>query len=1440
MALTVAQIQVMIGANASQLQQVLNQSQQMLVNFQQKAAMSIRQAGVAIASFGAAIDVGLTAPLVGLIKQGSELERLFQTIQANTGMTAAEFAEFKDVVTSLGANVGAPFEQIANGFMRVHNFGFQGAEAVKVLQAAMESAVATGADTGKTAQVLAATLHQFGLNADYAAGVLDILKVNTQAGNLTLEEMVGSMGRLLGTAASLGADLPGTISAFSALTASGRTAAQATTDLSGFLVKLVNPSKQAREEIQRLSKQTGIDLVSDFSQAGLKSKGFEGILNDLKGAVGNNTGEILKLIPALRGGIGAMVLMSTGFADFQSRMEKVHQVLSGKLTPTMDAFKDAQAALAVQSQVLDNRLQLLGFTLEQAFKPTIAAGAEILGQALLKLTGFLQALPPQILAVGVAMATMTSAAGAVLTVVGGLIALLGGPLTLALVAITAQLAVFAGAFALNFQRILDMVKAWTGQMGISFRQVAVFFGMLADAFAIGTRIIIGEFDLIVTAAVAMGRAIVDIFAAIRNNLTGIVVSLATGDMVGLAQSLLKMNSEAMGRIKADLVSQFGSLASRIASDARSMGSHLGGEFANAFGSAFDSAADFAKKMPSLADGAKAMLDQIKGATGDAANAIKGHSKEAETALNDVVGRINNYLQAIGSGMTLTKEAYQAMSESARTHQRAMADEWAQTTQKQSVNFFQLLTALDSVGKGISETFVNGKLVVKENVDQIVAETTKLNTALTNEGDVAKDVSLANQVALANMMQAYIHSETAIERSLNQLVSFWESEDQKLGLTTTQTVEDILSRFGALRAKLPAEAQATMDQFIDTWIKGLAHTGKLTGEWADQINGYIEHLRDSIGKPLGELVTQITVNFAKFIDKSLAAVSDWAGKIGAVIQTMPGKFGDAARGVLRSVNDWIAFANSILAVLNKVFGSSIPDSLAGMLTKIVNIFHKAKDTQKESIDDMLANYEDWAVKGTDSANKAATGISGAVGKIAGALSGLGLIISGMHQGGLGGGLQGALGGLMTGAIFGPIGAIVGGIGGFFAGLFGHKSSAQKQAEQNQLEEQRLQLEKMKQDLQKGAQEVVQTALETMQKAMETLEKLADFTKVPRATIKAFFKNLNQILAEFIDLAGKWGKDLLDKAKTFAEDMQPGIAMIGTAVESLTAMGAFIAPARSTVQQFFQSLSDVVDFFGQLAEETPNKLEKHIKKFANRIGGAIELIGPAVEGFARFADRAGAVANLIKTAVDALSGVTAFQSVPAEAFDTLFAAIKTAIQKMQDLAANLDTDMLTRAEAIATKSMAVFSAIKAGVEALSALRDYKGVADTAIQALVDDFAKAIQLLNMLLNSAIEFEDLAMKFEDHINKGAAAFSRALSTFTSTFTGAVSVLGGVQGGTVTIPGGAGSQSVSSATWIHLDFSGMSVSADVGRGTLALEALDALLRAFGMDLPQLVRMRAA
>src|SRR5262249_46489817 len=155
--------------------------------------------------------------------------------------------------------------------------------------------------------------------------------------------------------------------------------------------------------------------------------------------------------------------------------------------------------------------------------------------------------------------------------------------------------------------------------------------------------------------------------------------------------------------------------------------HKGGEFAKALGDAFDNAGNFGKDAFDKAfKEFQKKMQEIEDKLKHVGTGVKQHSKDVDQALNDVVGRINNYLQAIGSGMTLTKEAYQAMSESARTHLRAMADEWAQTTQKQSVNFFQLLTALDSVGKGISETFVNGKLVVKENVDQIVAETTKLN------------------------------------------------------------------------------------------------------------------------------------------------------------------------------------------------------------------------------------------------------------------------------------------------------------------------------------------------------------------------------------------------------------------------------------------------------------------------------------------------------------------------------------------------------------------------------------------------------------------------------------------------------------------------------------------------------------------------------------------
>src|SRR5262249_55701852 len=125
------------------------------------------------------------------------------------------------------------------------------------------------------------------------------------------------------------------------------------------------------------------------------------------------------------------------------------------------------------------------------------------------------------------------------------------------------------------------------------------------------------------------------------------------------------------------------------------------------------------------------------------------------------------------------------------------------------------------------------------------------------------------------------------------------------------------------------------------------------------------------------------------------------------------------------------------------------------------------------------------------------------------------------------------------------------------------------------------------------------------------------------------------------------------------------------------------------------TDAMDAFG-----------RSIKLAVEKVGQiADELDHSMIKEAARFADRAGAVANLIKTAVDALSGVAAFQSVPTEAFDTLFAAIKTAIQKMQDLTANIDTDMRTRGEAIATKSMAVFSAIKVGFEGFARLAYFK---------------------------------------------------------------------------------------------------------------------------------------
>ena len=665
----------------------------------------------------------------------------------------------------------------------------------------------------------------------------------------------------------------------------------------------------------------------------------------------------------------------------------------------------------------------------------------------------------------------------------------------------------------------------------------------------------------------------------------------------------------------------------------------------------------------------------------------------------------------------------------------------------------------------------------------------------------------------------VSQQKDVKESLQRATVFWllqkEAMEQnarqaeltaaafELPIARLHTISDILKLMPKANLSLFAEGAADKAE-----ADGKKFEAALKRS-AEQINKFEEAARNAaqrIPESWDKIVDAVLKGSGAQGEALTALQTKYKNSIGDILDVvgkMPGKLGDSLRDSTSKITQWLDFINAALKSLHNVW-AKVPDNIGDAITKVlskIGLLKTATQGAAKSTEQVFHDIDGSVKTATESIASASEEGGSRINKAFGAaLAGVQGFISGLTTanatgskaiGALAGGIQGALAGLATGN---PIAAVVGGIGGILGGLFGGgKSAAEKERE-------RLELQRLKQDVQKGAQEVMQAALDTVKSALDAFEHLADFTKSPKKVIDKFFAQLTLVVQHFIALAKIWSVQMVDAAKVFASSIGPILDAISTGVEAFEKLSFFTGVPDLAIQLFGDALQRSVELFIQISDEFEGKAVKHAKKFAKRASDVVSTIGLGVEAFlklneykgisaevfdlfakdldyavqrmievseeisnkgmkwaAKFSERAISIVTLIKEGVDSLAGVNEYQKLNPQIFDSFLADLKLAVEKMQGVVTEIDTTMLSIASAFAQKSLAVFAAIKAGVEAFTSLRDYKSIPKEALQAVIEDFKAAVVLLGDTLSLALEGEKLATAFKDAAVSIAAALADA-----------------------------------------------------------------------------------
>lgn len=324
--------------------------------------------GVSLSNAMLATGGAIAAGLAVSTKAASDFQKKLSEIGGNTTLTSAQLKQLGIDAKKMSTQTGAAAEDIADAFMHASNLSFSFADSQHIVRAALESALSSGAKVADVTRTLAQVMREGNIPASKAAEMMDALHLASANSTVKLEEFAHSGAKAFGMAGNLGVNLKDAAAVLAVLTKHGfPSASLAATQFTGLLSKIVNPAAGTRKELERLSKLTGIDLVGDFSAAGLKAKGLPAILDDMARATKGDAGEIFKLIPATRGGLGALALLGTGAKDLQTTLVAVHSATGSVAT----AFERQQKSADAQTKILQANLHVLAIDVGTTLLPAL-------------------------------------------------------------------------------------------------------------------------------------------------------------------------------------------------------------------------------------------------------------------------------------------------------------------------------------------------------------------------------------------------------------------------------------------------------------------------------------------------------------------------------------------------------------------------------------------------------------------------------------------------------------------------------------------------------------------------------------------------------------------------------------------------------------------------------------------------------------------------------------------------------------------------------------------------------------------------------------------------------------------------------------------------------------------------------------------------------------
>lgn len=388
----------------------------------------------------------ITDALMGCTQASME----FETAMAKVGTIADEsqkpLGDMRNELLALSGETGKSVGELAEATYQAISASVATESAVDFVGTANKLAVGGFSDTTTAVDILTTAINAYGMSADDAAKISDVLITTQNLGKTSVAQLGASMGMVIPLAAAYNMDLEDLSASYALLTANGTQTAQATTYVKAALNELGSTSSVVGSTLKKKTGKTFAELMAEGNSLG-------DVLQVLADSVDGDTTAFNNMWSSSEAGVGMLSILNSGTSKYNSLV----QAMEGSTGAATTAFEKMSETGEFAQRRFQNATENLKIAIGDELAPELMELQQSGADAMEWATEFVKEHPEVVAAVTALAAALAVLAAAL---VGLLVvqqvttaftkfsaALLANPVGAVAVALTALTALTAAAVA---------------------------------------------------------------------------------------------------------------------------------------------------------------------------------------------------------------------------------------------------------------------------------------------------------------------------------------------------------------------------------------------------------------------------------------------------------------------------------------------------------------------------------------------------------------------------------------------------------------------------------------------------------------------------------------------------------------------------------------------------------------------------------------------------------------------------------------------------------------------------------------------------------------------------------------------------------------------------------------------------------------------------------